>query len=231
MTKQQTLLLSPTENEVRKTLAAHYPDYIVRNSALCEPNGADIITRSSKGLVGYQRKTLSDLKASLIDGRLYKELAQLRTSSIIAYPFLIVEHDSRQVTTDGSFLDVTFPLRDYQSLITKIQVVGIKYLHSLNHRGTIDAIVNSSTYLSKTSSTELRRPTPPKNAWGEKGNKEYLSYILQSFPGIGPKVADAIVKHFGGLPLAWLLEVDELMEVPGVGRQTADKLYNFFNSP
>ncbi len=223
-------LLSPTEHAISAILPISHPHIQFSNSSLCEANGADIIVKSTKGLVGYQRKTLADLKASLIDGRLFKELAQLRSSSIIAYPFIIIEHDSRQVTTTGSFLDVDLSIRTFQSLLTKFQLLSIYYLQSSSLKSTIDSIVNSSTYISSSHSTELKRPSPPKDSWGKSTSTDYLSYILQSFPGIGPKIADSIVEYFNNtLPLMWTVDKRELSRVPGIGKVTAERLYNFFN--
>lgn len=229
MQTNRLFLLSPTEHYLRQYLQT-LPNVTVTNSNLCEKNGADVIVKSSKGLVGYQRKTLPDLIASLLDGRLYKELAQLRTSPIIAYPFIIIEFDPRKTTVDGSFLTVDFSIKSYHSLLTKFQILGIHYLQSPSIQGTVVAIVNSSAYISSANSTELRRPTAPKNSWGQSTNSDYLVYVLQSFPGIGPKVASAIVKYFNtSLPLMWTCDVEDFVKVPGVGRQTAEKLYSFFN--
>lgn len=228
--KHITILLSPTEHSLLAILPKSFPDFTYRISSLCEANGADLIIPTSKGLAGYQRKTLPDLKSSLIDGRLFKELSQLRTSPIIAYPFILIEHTPRQVTIDGSFLDVDLPIKNYHSLLTKFQILNIHYLHSPNHIGTILAAINSSTYISSTHSSELRRPTAPKNAWGVATNSAFLSYLLQSFPNVGPKLAEAIVKAFTTtLPLIWTCTQKDFLAIPGIGPALAEKLYSFFS--
>lgn len=223
------LLLSPTEHELLKILPS-YPNITYRISSLCESNGADVIARTPTGLIGYQRKTLPDLKSSLIDGRLYKELAQLTSSPLIKHSFLIIEHDPRQTTTTGEFLDVDLPVSTFQSLIVKSHTLGVGYLPSTHHRGTIEAIANCAIYLSTSHSKTIRRTGSPKDVWGRTGNRQYLSYMLQSFPGVGPKIADAIVNHFDGrLPMMWTCDIDDLMEVPGIGKSTASRLWGFFN--
>lgn len=221
-------LLSPTEHNLRKILEQESLPY--RNSSLCEANGVDVIVKSTRGLVGYQRKTIPDLKASLIDGRLFRELAQLKTSPIVTYPFVVIEHNPRTFTTSGTFSTTDFPISTYTSVITKIQLVGVHVLNSSSTKDTIRIIQDSSFYLSSANATTLRRAGPDRNTWGKRTNSDYLAYFLQSFPGVGPKLAGSIVSYFNGsLPLVWVVDESELTNIPGIGPSLAHKLHSFFN--
>lgn len=182
------------------------------------------------GMVGYQRKTLPDLVSSLLDGRLYKELQQITTSNIVKLAFLVIEHTPSLTTTDGRFLDVDMSQKQFRTLLVKVQSLGIHYLPSNNLTDTLTAIVDSASYLSSSNALLLRRPTAPKDGWGNRNSAAYLSYFLQSLPSIGPKLADAIVAHFHTrLPLAWVCEITEFLSVPGIGPKLARQLYDFFD--
>jgi ERCC4-type nuclease len=50
-------------------------------------------------------------------------------------------------------------------------------------------------------------------------------WIMQSWPGIGPATADAILKHFGRIPLKWTCTLSELMSVPRLGKKNAHEMY------
>ena len=61
-------LLAPTEHKLHEHFTSTTDRWQV--SSLPERHGCDIVSLTGRGMVGYQRKTLSDLQASLLDGRL-----------------------------------------------------------------------------------------------------------------------------------------------------------------
>ena len=205
-------------------------NYTYRNSNLCESNGVDVITKTNKGLVGFQRKTLQDLKASLLDGRLYRELPQMMNSQILTRAFIIIEFNPALTTTTGTFLEVDFPRKNYLSLLTKFQLLNIGYFQSSNLPQTLLTILQVTSYISSSNATDLKRVNNSKDVWGRSTHTDYMEFLVQSFPGVGPKLAHNIVTYFGGqLPLMWVIDEKELMNIPGVGPSLAHKLYSFFN--
>lgn len=217
-------LISPTEHDLIKLIPT------ARISVLCEQNGADVITRSANGLIGFQRKTILDLKASILDGRLYKELAQLTTSQLLAYSFVVIEYSPNNVTINGDFLDCTFPRKNYISILTKFHILGVGHHTARNLSDTLAVIDLVTDYCSSSTASLLRRSGDTKDAWGRSTHAGYIEYLVQSFPGVGPKLAKTIVNYFGGtLPLTWNVDVTEFLQIPGVGPKLASRLYNFFN--
>ncbi len=61
--------------------------------------------------------------------------------------------------------------------------------------------------------------------------KETLKSSLDDVPGVGPKTKRALLKHFGSLSAVKEAEVDELVEVEGVGESTAETIRRYFNGP
>ena len=49
-------------------------------------------------------------------------------------------------------------------------------------------------------------------------------YVLQGLPSVGPTVANRLLEHFGTIAGVVNASVDQLMEVAGVGRKTANKI-------
>ena len=214
------IYLSPTEHDLRTLLAPHSPT----TSSLCESNGVDVIITTNRGLVGYQRKTLSDLFASLGDGRLALELGQITTSSILAYAYIILEHDPSRVTTDGqSYLDAPFTVTQLRNLTLKCILNSVPVLSSLNLADTCDVLLSSSGYIASDRAALFSRPKPSTDTWGRRGNREWGIHILQSFPGIGPKTAAAIYDTYG-IPIDWTITQEELRAIPGIGAKRAGVL-------
>jgi len=193
-----------------------------------EGHGCDAVSITSKGLVGYQRKTLQDLQASLLDGRLYKELGQLQASASISHSFLVIESELKR-TIDGELIGSTLSIGSVRSIIAKFAASGIGYLPSNSTEDTSRVIIDTSKYLASDSSGHIRRPKNLTNEWGNVNSDSYALFLLQSFPAIGPKNARNIHSHFGGVPLQWTVTVEQLMEVPGIGRKMAVSLIDALN--
>jgi Fanconi anemia group M protein len=194
-------------------------------SSLPERHGCDIVSITKRGLVGYQRKTLPDLQSSLLDGRLYLELSQLQSSGGISYAYLIIESPLAR-TTEGTLLESTLTIDQVRSIIVKFAASGVSYLPTASVSDTAQAILNVGRYIQSDSFDSVRRPKQLTNAWGTIDSNAYALWLLQSFPGIGPKNAAAIHDHFGTVPIAWTVTASELQAIPGIGKKMAETLIN-----
>jgi DNA excision repair protein ERCC-4 len=212
-------LVSPTEHDLIKL----FPPTTAHTSPLPERHGCDVIAITPLGLVGFQRKTLPDLSASLEDGRLYKEVAQLNASANVSYAYLILE--SRLLrTVDGALADSPITLHTLRSVIAKLSVFNMCVLYSESTDDTVACIDSVSRYLASGRAGLLKRPKQSTNQWGKHTSEDFSRFVLQSFPNIGPHLASAIYAHFGRVPIAWTVTAEELAETPGIGRRRAEKL-------
>jgi ERCC4-type nuclease len=214
----RTIYLSPTEHDLAKVL----PDAI--NSPLCEANGCDIFTVTSRGLLGWQRKTVADLEASLRDGRFHYQLAQIRSSSILAYRFLILEIDRRRTTTDGRrLIDSSLTVDGIRTVAVKCFLNDTLLIESAHIGETVAILETVSRYVEVGGGDRLYRPKPGGNAWGTRSSRDWAIHLLQSFPGIGPTTAAAIYDGLG-VPFHWSVTEKDLTSIPGVGKVTARRL-------
>jgi ERCC4-type nuclease len=218
--KKIAFLIAPTEpSDLRAT---------GQTTLVTEKHGCDVIGISSTAIVGYQRKTPDDLLASLHDGRLAKQIAQIKSSALLTHAILIIEGEW-QWTTDGQLLssyNVGFTRKSLMSLIVQIQVNGIVLLQTDGLTDTISTLNSVTISLSKSShQTLFRRPKQSLTSWGTKNSAEWANHLLQSFDGIGPATATSLVTFFGKLPLAWTCSEAQLKEVPGIGKTLARSLY------
>lgn len=220
------IFLSPTEHDLQKLI----PKPTYRISSLCESNGADIIVPTRKGFIAYQRKTLPDLSSSLKDGRLYRELAQLRSSQTIYQSILILEYNPQEITIEGQFLNVDLTKQSLWAILAKVQLTGTYCLHSRNITDTIELFTSVSKYLAKNNSEAIRRINRPSSGWGNINNRDYQIYLLQSFPAIGPTTATAIIDFFGTVPIKWTVTAQQLQQVSGIGKKTAERLISILGS-
>ena len=210
-----TYLISPTEpQELIDALEA------IRDAEI-EERGADIgFYTNSVALVGIQRKEIKDLIASLRDGRLARECSEMRDN--IDFPVLIIEGNlkylweiSHKTFTKAGLLNLERSL-GWQ--------FGIRVEYSNNLQDTAALVFELRKWFESEHLSLFRRPKL-RGQWGKEPSKEELGrWILQSFPGIGPKGAATIIDYFGEVPLAWTKTEKQLREAPGVGKLTAQRL-------
>ena len=63
-----------------------------------------------------------------------------------------------------------------------------------------------------------------------KRRKSVKSTSLTDIEGVGPKTAELLLKHFGGLKKIKAASFEELVAVNGISRPTAKKIFDFYNS-
>jgi excinuclease ABC subunit C len=62
-------------------------------------------------------------------------------------------------------------------------------------------------------------------------NKTQVKSILDDISGIGPTRRRALMKYFQSLEAVQAAEIEEIMKVPAMNRQAAEKVYEFFHKP
>jgi excinuclease ABC subunit C len=60
--------------------------------------------------------------------------------------------------------------------------------------------------------------------------KRTIGTELQKIPGIGPKKAETLLKHFGSVKKIKELNAEQIIEAPNIGKSDADKIVAYFSS-
>lgn len=190
-----------------------------------EEFGADFLFPTVVGRVAIQRKEVKDLISSVEDGRLAKELAQLRRAEVA---ILIVE-GWPQFTSEGFLINKyirNYTKRKLRNLLRSCALEHGVYLERTESpEDTVKAVFEIYEWLNKGEHMSLyTRPKSTASDWGMTTNRDFGRWVLQGFPGIGPKLAESIYDHFGRVPLCWDCTKEELMKIDGIGKDTAEKL-------
>ncbi|MEM3646833.1 MAG: ERCC4 domain-containing protein [Thermofilum sp.] len=213
----QLILYSPFEpDEIKNLLAGRGIPH-----RLTEQFGADFLIPRRGFKVAVQRKTGSDLLASLEDGRLAREVALLKTAEVAV---LVVED---VVPPPGS----RYSKEQVRNLLRSVYHRGVRVEYTSSPADTVEALLEMERYYSKDDHLSLltRPKTAAGNDWYIRTNREWAVFLLQGFPGIGPVLAGEIFDHFGRIPLAWDCTREELARVPGLGRRRTEKLWDALN--
>lgn len=215
------MLVSPAEpRNLRDMLAVEFGNK-VRVSSLPELSGADFVFSGASGLVGVQRKSYpNDFCASVRDGRLQREMWLLLQKCSIGV--LLLEGDMADPMTGRGQRGWTSMMA--RNLLLSVQLTGVAVVWVSDMQGTIDWLRAGERYFQKVQHEALlmRPKTAARDGWGAL---DVGSLLLQSFPGVGPKVAAAILEKFGGkVPMRWTCSAAELLEVDGLGEKRVRKL-------
>jgi ERCC4-type nuclease len=214
------MLVAPTEPAQLRALG--------RVSSTPELYGADFLFAGKMGVVGVQRKEVSDLFASVDDDRLAKESAQMQALSI---GVLLIE-GKMQWTNDGQLVS------KYQSRWTKTMLRGllwswqsknlwVSYADSISD--TQDWLSTFGRWIAKDRHSSLTGRKGPTSQWGKADSRDWALHFLQGIPGVGPVQAAAIYDHFGGIPMTMDVDRRELEAVKGIGKKRAAVITGMFN--
>ena len=221
MTTTATIHVSGAEPAVLRRLGL--------SSNLSEEFGVDFMWASPLGMVGVQRKTFpQDFLSSLRDGRLGKELVQMK------------DLDVRVLVLEGTPLftergDLIF---DYGNMsiagLTNIQFSlqvnhALALLWSADLTDTARIIRTLFDYTQQGKRSGLTARSFGQKRWGDVNSAEFAVYLIESVPGVGHGKAVDIVKALGGtLPITWTGTRQQLLNVDGIGPKTADAILRAF---
>lgn len=219
------LWVAPSEPKAFKD-ALKAEGRIVKVSSLSENYGGDVLWTRRGEWWTVQRKTVSDFVASVIDGRLAKELAQMRTVHGGGAGGLVVIEG--EVAFQGGMLagavgrfgpEVTE--QQWQGMVWAVGYQGIAVAYSRGVRGTAAMVERRIAWSEKAREGSLRNRPTATGKWGKATNREYGEHLLQGLPGVGVELAGRLMDKFGKVPWKWEVTEEELMQVDGIGKVKA----------
>lgn len=164
--------------------------------------------------VAIERKTISDFISSIINGRLLKQIEELKQ---FENKLLIIEGISEQeIYSDDNVGINANAIRGF--LLSTVLKHKIPMIFTKNSEDTAKFI----SVLSKKKAKEI-----PLNAKKKTLNKkEQLQFIIESFPGIGPKKSKELLEKFGTIQNIINAPIEDLKEILGKKAETIIEMIN-----
>lgn len=158
--------------------------------------------------VAVERKAASDFVISLLEGRLFEQLARL-----------VIEHERVIILVEGDIYAT-------RSAIAPEALDGaLSYLALLSGASLIHSpSVARTPYLLHRMATHLQHGLGyliPVRTSKPKGPAAAL-YLLEGLPGVGPNLARVLLEHFGSPRAVFSASRESLLQVKGLGAKTAD---------
>ncbi|MBW7890928.1 MAG: hypothetical protein H3C48_07870 [Chitinophagaceae bacterium] len=191
-------ILSKTEGVTLSVLCLSAGDYIVN------------------GTIGIERKSAEDFVQSIINNRLFDQIARLKRS--VSRLLLIIEgnpyttaHEMHPNAIRGAILSV---LISWQ----------VPIIFSKDKKDTAALLLTIAQQ-------DLATPSKIaalKNYRPKKPHSRRL-FFLQAIPGIGPALATRMIVEFGSLKAVINASEEELKKVEGIGKNKAKNISRFIN--
>ena len=159
-----------------------------------------------------ERKTLIDFAASIIDGRLFKQMIRLANSTSMGV--LILEGTINDMGEPGVTREAM-----QGALITVSIILGIPVLRSKDAPETAKLIVYCARQV-----TSMARGGVYRHGYRPKDKRKKQLFILQGLPGVGLERAGRLLDTFGSVEAVISASSSELQSVYGIGKSLADKI-------
>lgn len=161
--------------------------------------------------ITVERKTAKDFLISIIDGRLFNQLSNLK--KFCNHPILLIEGNPYE--TEHNF--------DRMAIKgTLISVQTIWYVPIIFSRTTEDSR-DILLMISRQLGTSID-VVPLRKGYRPKRIKSKQLYLLQGLPQVGPKLAKRLILHFKSVSKIMNASVQALTEVDGIGMISAQKI-------
>ena len=158
-----------------------------------------------------ERKTARDFLISIIDLRLFNQVANLKKNC--SHPFLLIEGNPYAT-------DLDFDPRAIRGALLSVQTGWqVPVIFSRSKEDSVDVMVTVGRQDEVTTDGVILR-----GGYRPKKLKTRQLYLLQGLPDVGPKLAKRLLNHFHSVGQIMSATVDELMEVEGVGKCRAGKI-------
>ncbi len=167
--------------------------------------------------VAIERKTAKDFADSIVDKRLFKQANDLREE--FKKPIIILEGDDLY----NGFIN---PNAIRGSMASIALDFGISIIPTRNAQDTAAMIKRIAIREQKgeKSPVSIRTERKPVNMW------EQQIYIIESLPNIGPVNAKKLLEYFNSVSNVINASAEELQEVEGIGKKTAENIRKVIDS-
>ncbi len=148
-----------------------------------------------------ERKTLSDLLQSMINKRLFNQLQEIKK-----YPHYILLVEGNKETEIPENMKNPFK----GLLLSIITQDKIPIIFTKNQEETADYLI----LLAKKFEKQIQE-AGIRQSKSQKPLQEQKQFILEGFPGIGPKLAKQLIKDYSSLNKIFALSIEELRLIKG----------------
>jgi len=195
---------------------------VVKNLAVkgisVEPQQLDTGDYVLSTRIGVERKEVDDFLESMINGKLFKQLSQLRDA--YSRPILILEGENlltkRNINHNAIFGSLASISVDF----------GIPVLTTKNSAETADLL----HVIAKREQREDKKDVAIRGEKTQMSMKERQQFLVEGLPNVSAVIAKRLLSHFGSIKDIANATEEELMQVNGVGKSISLEIIKLLNT-
>ena len=165
--------------------------------------------------VGIERKTVSDFESSLMNGRMFEQLARLKEA--YERPILLIEGSREDFRLKQNVV--------FGAIISMYIDDNLQVLLSEGIDDTADMLLS----LAKHEQSGRTRMPSLKGGAHAYTDSEYQEYMVGNLPGVGPKLAKALLSHFGSISNIANSNIEDLLKIDKIGKVKAQRILDILN--
>lgn len=174
------------------------------------------------GNIAVERKTVSDLISSIVEDkkRLFNQVRGIKDLGM--RPVVVVE--------GGSLYDVFSDINEMAIIGALSYLAVIEGVTVLRSEGAEDT--GRLLYvMARHAQRGLGYDVPLRGRPALDDLSTAQQYMVEGLPGVGPKLAVALLEHFGSVRALFLADEETLCDVSGMGKKRAARLAEVFDAP
>lgn len=192
--------------------------FLSQKDIAVEPQQLDVGDYIISARIGVERKTVDDFLNSLIDGKLFVQMKNLRTT--FSRPLLVVEGEGlltkRNINHNAIFGSIASIIVDF----------GIPIITTHTPQETAD-------FLSIMAHREQKEGDRAIAIRGQKTARtisEQQQFLIEGLPNISAVLAQRLLQHFGSIRSLANATEEDLCQVNGIGKNIATDILKILNA-
>jgi len=172
--------------------------------------------------IGVERKSVSDLVASVYDKRFFDQLSRLKEA--YEEPFLLVEGKLdyvRNITDKWDAINA--------ALISALVDYGVRIIYSTSKRDTAYILYKLADKVVNHQDNRYRSIINLHDKPKFESLKDMQIYVVESLPHVGSKLAPKLLEKFGSIEGLCKASITELEKVIG-SRKRAEEIYRVLHT-
>lgn len=208
--------------------ATHHPEYLRMSWDGCLVSSANLAAGDFQIIVPdgttilIERKSVPDLMASIADGRLFNQVAEMVKITpwcyVMIYGVMMETETGTSYAKGGEWVEREWSWSSIQGSLLSVQEMGCGIVYTTDIHATISQLMNRSRNDVKIAPRREPYTFSPHET------------VLMSLPGIGSKKAQEILAVMPslGMALEYLTGHADVSAIQGIGSKTRDNMRQFF---
>ena len=183
-----------------------------------EPQQLDVGDYVLSSRIGVERKNVDDYLDSLLSGKLFRQIAQLKES--YSRPILILE--GKDLFTKRNINHNAI----YGSLASISVDYGVTILPTNDDQETADLL----NVIAKREQRDDKKSVAVRGEKPQMSLREHQQFLIEGLPNVSSIIAKRLLSHFGSVKDIMNASEDELKQVRGVGKNIANDIIKLLKS-